>query len=437
MKGAKWLTDKYICLMLLVFPLWTGFEGYADLTRSKFLFFAVLTGAWLLAAGVSLLRAHTPPPRLRPEGWVCLVFLAGACLSAACSPYGAAVLIGASRYDGLLTLLLYGCIFLGVSAFGERRALYAALLGVSCAACCAVALLQLAGGNPLGLFPGGYTYYDAGVRYSGAFLGTIGNTDLLAAYFCLCVPYLAACAALARKRRALWLLLPAALAVWVLARSGVASGALALLLGALAAVPLLAQRRFGRRRLTRALALSGAAALLCALAAVYFCPAGGTAGELSQVLHGHVEDSYGSSRVLIWRETLRLFRERPLTGGGPDTLTLRTSVGFRRYVAETGVTLSTHVDNAHNEFLNDLVNLGLAGTLPYLALCVLCLRRVRRGGGAEAGCALICYWIQSFFGLGLCIVVPMVWIMMGLVFAPAEETNWKEITSDGSWLPTS
>ena len=188
MKGAKWLTDKYICLMLLVFPLWTGFEGYADLTRSKFLFFAVLTGAWLLAAGVSLLRAHTPPPNLRPEGWVCLGFLAGACLSAACSPYGDAVLIGASRYDGLLTLLLYGCIFLGVSAFGERRARYAALLGVSCAACCAVALLQLAGGNPLGLFPGGYTYYDAGVRYSGAFLGTIGNTDLLASYFCLCVP---------------------------------------------------------------------------------------------------------------------------------------------------------------------------------------------------------------------------------------------------------
>lgn len=39
-KRARWLTDKYICLMLLVFPLWTGFDGYADITRPKFLFFA-------------------------------------------------------------------------------------------------------------------------------------------------------------------------------------------------------------------------------------------------------------------------------------------------------------------------------------------------------------------------------------------------------------
>ena len=41
---ARWLTDKYISLMLLVFPLWTGPQGYAAITRAKFLLFALLTG---------------------------------------------------------------------------------------------------------------------------------------------------------------------------------------------------------------------------------------------------------------------------------------------------------------------------------------------------------------------------------------------------------
>ena len=44
---ARWLTDKYISLMLLVFPLWTGTEGYAAITRGKFLFFAVLSALYL------------------------------------------------------------------------------------------------------------------------------------------------------------------------------------------------------------------------------------------------------------------------------------------------------------------------------------------------------------------------------------------------------
>ena len=109
---------------------------------------------------------------------------------------------------------------------------------------------------------------------------------------------------------------------------------------------------------------------------MYFYGGGsGTLHELSEVLHGHVEDSYGSSRVGIWRECLRLFGESPVTGGGPDTLVLRTDMTFSRYVEETGSTLSTHVDNAHCEILSYLVNLGLLGALPYVALCAGSLRR--------------------------------------------------------------
>lgn len=420
-----WLTDKYIMLMLLVFPLWTGFKGYASLTFWKFIFFAAATGLWLLLLAVSLLvgrRSLTRPPLCR----ICaLAFMGAAALSAVLSPYGSATIIGASRYDGLVTLLLYGCIFLGVSAFARPKKEYIYALAVSSLLCCAVAALQLMRVNALGLFPEGYDYYDAGVYYSGAFLGTIGNVDVLAAYFSLCIPLFIAVPVMSGERRDLLLFIPAAACLAILLVSGVASGALALVFAVLVGAPYLASAR-GGRRLSRALALCSVLAVAAGLCVVYFRPgSSGTLGELSQMLHGNIEDSFGSSRVLIWRETLSLVGERPLLGGGPDTLSLRTSLGFSRYVEASGVTLSSRVDNAHNEFLGYLVNIGALGLAAYLSVVVCSLVRVIKKRRADPlipalGCALVCYLAQSFFGLGLCLVVPILWIIMGLICSDKE-----------------
>ena len=142
---------------------------------------------------------------------------------------------------------------------------------------------------------------------------------------------------------------------------------------------------------------------------------GGTLWELSEILHGRAQDGFGSSRVAIWREALRLFGERPLTGGGPDTFGARSLLDFERYVPETGLTLSTHADNAHSEPLGCLVNLGLVGFAAYAGLVVTALRRWLRGSGPEYGAGLVGYLVQSLFGLGLCLVVPVAWIYMGLI----------------------
>lgn len=422
---SEWLTDKYIFLMLTVFPLWTGFSGYSALTVSKFSFFAAATGLWLvgLAVGSVLERRLFCISRAAQRGAV--AFMLAALLSALFSPYGG-VLIGVSRYDGLLTLLLYGVIFLGVSAYGRPRKAHVYALALSSAICCLIALSQLRGSNPFGLFPGDLTYYDSGFRYSGAFLGTIGNTDVLAAFFCLCIPLFVGTAVLSRERADAILLIPAALCLYVLIRSGVSSGVLAVGVCAIISAPYLISVRFGKRKWTlTALALSAAAVAAGLIVIWFWRGTEGTAYELSQILHGNVSDAFGSSRILIWRETLDVFRERPLLGGGPDTLTLRTDLGFSRYVAETGVTLKNHVDNAHNEYLNYLVNIGISGLLPYLFLIACSVSvwlRNRRGVLIPAlGCALICYWVQSFFGLGLCLVVPLVWIFMGLLHAPLED----------------
>lgn len=489
---ARLITDKYILLMLLVFPLFTGFEGYRRITASKFIFFAAATALWLLclaacaAGGRRAWRCF-----LSPALGGILAFLLAACLSALFSPYGVKVLLGAGRFGGLLTLLLYGCAAIGVAKLASPRYSYVICLALSVTGCCVPAVLQLLGQNPLRLFPSGLSYYDAHILYDGEFLGTIGNVDLLSAFLCLALPLFLS-TYISAGGSTVWLLLPCGLGFFVLAVSRVSGGAVALLAVSAVMAPLLAaeQRRFSRTlfalsilaaalsaalafhaeydgrsaeislrfgrapllmlgaaallapaaflagkarafpspsKLRRAILIAELLALLLFLGLVYHRPWGdGTVYELSRVLHGEIRDSFGSSRIRIWKAVLALVPERPLLGGGPDTLALRLNVVFSRLVPETGRTLTVSVDNAHCEYLGILADLGILGLLSYLAaMAASVFSRDRwRAKNAPLGLGLLCYWVQSLFGLGLCLVAPVMWIFWGLFLSePGEHSR--------------
>lgn len=489
-------TEIYIYIMTAVFPLFVGFWGYTRLTDSKFLFFAAVTCAWLL--GLLIIQCVLGFVRLRSRLSAVPILIAAFLLvcgvSSLLSPYGAEVILGAGRYDGLVTAALCCCIFFGVRLFSKPKKSYVYALAAAAALNCAVAVVQLCGVNFLGLFPSDYTYYDGGVKYSGEFLSLIGNADLFSAYLCLVLPTSAAVYITSKKRPVL--LLPcAALMGFCLFACGVSGGKLAFLLTVLIAVPLLVSdggrfRRFlelgslllavgalasafggsakngavslsfnasplffcllgasavlflcslreyhtdiGKLRLC--LWLSSAGIFAAAIITVYFVDFGsGALSELHNVLHGHVEDGYGSSRILIWRETLDIVGERPLLGGGCGTLAERLDVSFSRYVAETGKTLKTSVDNAHNVYLGMAADTGIVSLLLYLAAMVLtAVSALKRRKSSPMLicllCGLVCYWVSDFFGLGLFIVSPMMWVLWGLV--STNETNICKPASD-------
>ncbi|MGN1001496.1 MAG: O-antigen ligase family protein [Oscillospiraceae bacterium] len=497
------VTELYLIIMLLVFPLFTGFSGYAGLTLSKYLFFVIATVLWLLALALVSLRRRLALPRPTAAGITALVFMGVCCLSFLLSPWKRESLLGAGRYDGLVTLLLYALIFLGVSAFSRPGERFAAALGVSVSLCCLVAVLQLFGKDPLWLFPGDYTYYDAGVKYSGAFLGTLGNINILASVLCLAAPLFFGLFACGTEGKSALYLIPMSLSVLILAASASDSGLLALAVCALVGAPVVLTdlRRLRRGLLALAAALAAAAlafafdggfvdesfrwrlafgpvswalalcaavclaaspllslirrpvppgflrrlfailaagAVLAALLLAYFWPGGsGPLYELKQLLHGNWDDAYGSSRLLIWRSCLELIPERPLFGGGPGTLPLRLDIQFSRFVEETGETLRSYVDNAHNEYLSYLVNTGAAGLAAYLAVLVPAFVLWPKKSGdrhfAAIGLGLAACCVQAFFGLGLCLSAPLFWIFLGLirsgqptVFSLAEVKNEKE-----------
>ena len=124
--------------------------------------------------------------------------------------------------------------------------------------------------------------------------------------------------------------------------------------------------------------LAGAAAALVLLGVFYVSPAG---ARLRARVHWSSEDSLGGSRLLLWRDTLRMSRQRWLTGYGPETF----AVEFPRYQSiELGSAYPDfYHESPHNIFLDALVSQGVVGLLPLIALTALGVM-VARGpiGGA-------------------------------------------------------
>ena len=94
-------------------------------------FFALLTGFWLAALLACALIFRCKPSRLRGFQLAALAFMAAACLSALFSENIQYSILGSNRCDGLVTLLLYGGIALGVSRWGEFKERYVCLLYTS------------------------------------------------------------------------------------------------------------------------------------------------------------------------------------------------------------------------------------------------------------------------------------------------------------------
>ena len=484
-KLTERITDVYIITMLLLFPLFFGFSGYSQITLSKYVFLLSATGLWLAALlTTTLLHRAETPHRCPAQLAACALGLVAFLSWLLCGDLSASFL-GAGRYDGFLTTLVYILIFLGVSAFSRPKALYFRAFALSVALVLLISLLQLAGRNPLRLYPRDLGYYDHGIRYSGVYLGTIGNTNILDAILCLALPlffslyvcgvdwYCLVPLALAvpvlwkaggdglklsmmltallippmlftdllRIRRALralaWMLLTAALgALWqpgpgtplrfsVSALPGTLLAAAALS-AALSFCPLPARFSPRKRTLRRFFTVLSCFAVLIAFAAVLFVPwQNGTLYELRQLLHGHMDDSFGSSRIRIWRACLALVPSRPVIGCGPGMLASHLDIEFTRFVPETGETLRSYVDNAHNIYLAVLVNTGILGLCALLATLALTAReaicRRRDPLFLSLAVGVICASLHGFFGLGLCLSEPVYWLALGMLCAGRPE----------------
>lgn len=123
---------------------------------------------------------------------------------------------------------------------------------------------------------------------------------------------------------------------------------------------------FARGRKFRLRGVAAGLACIAALVLFFFSPAG---EKLRARLHWSIEDARGGARLLLWRDSLAMSAQRPLTGFGPETFTTE----FPRF--ESVELASAYPDfyheSPHNMFLDALASQGLPGFAALAGLCLL------------------------------------------------------------------
>ena len=425
------IVELYLLAIFGFFPLMLGMGdyGYSDLVKTKAYLWFGITALWLVCLGGYLLwckikKLHVTA-RFRWYHGVVLVFLAinilSACFSG--SVRDSFFMLRSSNTNSILFLASYAAAFVGVSLFGRLKAMHIRALGFSTFLSGVLSILQLAGLNPLLMYPEGLNYYNKYKEYTSAFLGTLGNVDVLAAFFCFSIPTLTAFALRSSQKCDRLLLIPAAVSLFVLSASEVDAGKIGLLGCLVIALPIVIRDPKWSKRA----GIACAVLTVLGLAAVYFWPGkSGFLYEASSMLHGRFDPSFGHDRVGIWQQAWDFVVRKPVLGNGPGSaawlIDLRTvNEEMNRVVA---------VRNAHNTYLGYLMDTGIPGLACYLLLigggCAAWLQNKGEDLAAALGAGLACYLIQDFFNINIVTVAPFLWIGLGLLLGRQKEEGRKQ-----------
>ena len=145
-------------------------------------------------------------------------------------------------------------------------------------------------------------------------------------------------------------------------------------------------------------------------------PAENPVFQAREVLHGNIQDDFGSNRGFVWRKSIEASFNQPILGTGSDTFYYALGKETQSEAVERyGVIF----DKAHNDFLQNLLCHGLPGLLAYLSiligLIVKAFKKIAKDGFLLAIMAAVgAYMIQGFFGVNTTIVMPIFWVFLAM-----------------------
>ena len=118
----------------------------------------------------------------------------------------------------------------------------------------------------------------------------------------------------------------------------------------------------------------------------------------------HAIDTIGSSRGVLWKNTIKTIIEHPVIGVGTDNIQL-------------------YINNEipHNEYLQIGANLGIPGLIMYLAALITCFAYMIKNtkkisdGTLVVGIAAFVYCISAFFGISIPVATYQLFLFLGLL----------------------
>lgn len=151
-------------------------------------------------------------------------------------------------------------------------------------------------------------------------------------------------------------------------------------------------------------------------------------GSLSKYLV--LNDDWGTHRGYIWRIGMEIYQKFPVIhkifGYGPDTFGILT---VRNYYEDMVMRYNEKFDSIHNEYLQYLITIGIAGLIAYLSVIVTSVIEILKSVKNKPELmaivfSIICYGAQAAVNISVPIVAPimMTLLMVGVAAARAEKS---------------
>lgn len=143
--------------------------------------------------------------------------------------------------------------------------------------------------------------------------------------------------------------------------------------------------------------------------------------ETSEIAKGNFKDSYGTSRMFVWKNTLKVVPKHLLHGVGVDNFYDAFDTPLFRFIK--GGDAIEYYDKAHNEYLQKLVTEGIFSLITYLSMLFIIfinsIKKVFKDNESiviALFLAFIGYLVQAFFNISVIEVAPLFWIICGLLY---------------------
>ena len=158
--------------------------------------------------------------------------------------------------------------------------------------------------------------------------------------------------------------------------------------------------------------------------------------ETSQVSPQTAPTESGQIRLVVWQGALAVFKHWPILGSGPETFAYSYYL-FRPASHNQTTEWNFFYNKAHNEFLNYLANVGILGTLAYVAFLFFViwqLFKISRGKSSEAAVftkatlsAIVGYQTTIFFGFSTVAGQVVMFLLIASALAFIDKKTLKEI----------
>ena len=143
-----------------------------------------------------------------------------------------------------------------------------------------------------------------------------------------------------------------------------------------------------------------------------------TKNQSVEIVKGNIKDNYGTNRIYIWKNTLKIIPDNKFIGVGIDNF-------YYAFGDKPLTTKGFYVDKAHHEYLQILVCEGIPALISYLSffgiIFISALIYSYKKNKLYLFLPLIGYFTQAFFNISVIEVAPYFYVVLGLALIRNKE----------------